>query len=82
MQSETEGLALPYRPIGRVGVGIIIRLTRAPTLAANSNHLRGRSTQLQLLQTILLRALCTFQVTIITFTERSHEVCESAPTLP
>ena len=38
----------------------LIRLTRAPTLAANSNHLRGRSTQLQLLQTILLRALCTF----------------------
>ena len=35
----------------------LIRLTRAPTLAANSNYLRGRSTQLQ---TILLRALCTF----------------------
>ena len=38
----------------------LIRLTRAPTLAAKSNYLRGRSIQLQLLQTILLRALCTF----------------------
>ena len=27
----------------------LIRLTRAPTLAANSNYLRGRSAQLQLL---------------------------------